>query len=111
MNRDRHGRMPGKVRRWPAIEDRQLHSREQRNGPIARHRVGLPPNPTDRAMADPANFASGGNRCAMYFELAIPNGRGMVGHAKGLAAWPIGSATEGWRSGRLRPSEERLISL
>lgn len=39
MSRDRHGRMPGKVRRRPAIEDRQLHSREQRNGPIARHRV------------------------------------------------------------------------
>lgn len=43
MSRDRHGRMPGKVRRRPAIGDRRLHSRERRNGPIARRRVGLPP--------------------------------------------------------------------
>lgn len=72
---------------------------------------GPAPNPADRAMADPADSAAGGNRRDMYFELAIPNGRGMVGHAKGLAAWPIGSSTEGWRSGRLRPSGKRLISL
>lgn len=63
-----------------AIEDWQLHSRERRNDPIIKHRVGLSPNPMNKPKAELAHYVANGNRCRTYSDVFLAgNNRQVVG--------------------------------